>query len=44
MLFQNLASAAISVVLDMNIDWVREVPTELLGFFLGKGVSRNDCV
>lgn len=41
---QNLARATISVVLDVNVDWVRKVPTKLFRFFLSKGVSRNDCL
>lgn len=29
-----LAGTSISVVLNVNVDWVREVPTELFRFFL----------
>jgi len=37
-----LTSTAISVVFDVDVDWVWEISTEFFWFFLGQGVSCND--
>ena len=40
--FCRLAGATITIVLNVDIDGVLEVTTKLFGFFLSKGVSRNN--
>jgi hypothetical protein len=38
-----LASTAITVILDVDVDWVGEIAAELFGFLLSESISCNDC-
>jgi hypothetical protein len=37
-------STAIAVVVQMDVDWVTEFTTELLGLFLGQGTACDDLI
>lgn len=37
----HLTRTATTLALNVNVDWVREITTEFLGFFLCEGVTGN---